>query len=769
MKKFLAVFIAVMMALTMGVMLVACNPTEEKDPNAEALNAPVIAISGKVISWSEVAHADEYEIYQDEKKVATQGTTSYSISETKAGTYKFKVKATSDDKMYKDSEFSNEVEYTVVAKAPEAKQLAKPVVKLQGNVLSWEAVPNAEEYEIYSNGEMVKSQTTTSYTIVETEVGSYDYTVKATSTSANFTDSALSDKVTYKVEKAPEVDGVTLTSLLKNIDLTKGLTINGTSDFDILGAIIGMQGQNAAQKINETTNVSVKANIADKQFNLDTEVNANVGPLGDVLANIYMRGDKIYVGDAEVADKATFDASKIIYEEKDVSQMGVDINDIIVNSLPTALSGLDRIPLAKFLNSKVVFAKQGNDLVAVIDIVDILTKLVNKVEAIVAELNVNSTVEDIYTLIEGDEILSAVFGEMPATELYATVRTALTSANPEMAEMLPETLDDKDETPGFISMINGLFASKGSDYEFPAAGNMTVVQYAAAAVEAGKDWTLGDMIPFFMEFIPGQGDAGNPNNDQETGNVGEATNPGREEMNGVAPAADLNTMLESIKTMVSGYTAQLKVLLPLNTLKITIKASTAGNLASIKVDAKVDANLLALFGGSGEGDEPSNEVDKNMQASDPEITATPVIEGSVNLEFTYGTVVLKDTSELLTVKKAVAPLVGTYNLTSVKEEGGETEIAGITGTLVIDENGVITVQVTDNSEEYHIGDIVDDGTVGRFGADGTGLVIKYGVFEDRYTISDNTFTLKVQANKMVEESRFEDTFIVLTFTKAAQA
>lgn len=82
------------------------------------------------------------------------------------------------------------------------KQLTAPAITLTENVISWNAVTNADGYEVYLGSNKVATQTQTSYTIMQTTVGSYVYTVYATSTDTEkFTKSSASNAVTYTVEK----------------------------------------------------------------------------------------------------------------------------------------------------------------------------------------------------------------------------------------------------------------------------------------------------------------------------------------------------------------------------------------------------------------------------------------------------------------------------------------------------------------------------------------------------------------------------------------
>lgn len=85
-------------------------------------------------------------------------------------------------------------------KAPsQATQLAAPVIELSGTTLSWAAVEHATGYDVYRDGAKVTSVTATTYTVADTAEGSYEYTVKATSTDKAYSESPASNAKTYTV------------------------------------------------------------------------------------------------------------------------------------------------------------------------------------------------------------------------------------------------------------------------------------------------------------------------------------------------------------------------------------------------------------------------------------------------------------------------------------------------------------------------------------------------------------------------------------------
>ena len=97
-----------------------------------------------------------------------------------------------------------------ISTGDDTEPLAAPQISLSGNTITWNAVENADGYEVYEGTSKVASPTETSYTIMQTTVGTYTYTVYATSTDEKYTRSKASNSVEYKVEEKSA--SVTLTA-----------------------------------------------------------------------------------------------------------------------------------------------------------------------------------------------------------------------------------------------------------------------------------------------------------------------------------------------------------------------------------------------------------------------------------------------------------------------------------------------------------------------------------------------------------------------------
>ncbi|MDE7439429.1 MAG: hypothetical protein K2N23_02860 [Clostridia bacterium] len=217
-KKFLSLALCAAMASCIG--LSACGD-DNKDNNPPAgdntdkttpvqLTAPVISLDDNVISWSAVENATGYDVYEGENKVNSQTGTSFTVIQTAVGSYVYTVYATStDSSKFTKSEASNAVTYTVENKTVEPTQLDAPVISLTDNVITWSAVGDATGYEVYLGDNLILSTENTSYTVSQTEEGSYVYTVYAVnSDTSKFTRSEASNAVTYTVKG--EIQSVTL-------------------------------------------------------------------------------------------------------------------------------------------------------------------------------------------------------------------------------------------------------------------------------------------------------------------------------------------------------------------------------------------------------------------------------------------------------------------------------------------------------------------------------------------------------------------------------
>ena len=137
-KKLFAIVVVLALVLTSVFALVACNEDPCKnghdfqdgkctrcdtpDPDYVApgpgpeeptpLTKPVLTLSGNVVSWSPVAHADNYSVSVNGGTATTQTATNYTVNETAPGNYEVSVVANSNSSKYTSSEAAK-ITYTV--------------------------------------------------------------------------------------------------------------------------------------------------------------------------------------------------------------------------------------------------------------------------------------------------------------------------------------------------------------------------------------------------------------------------------------------------------------------------------------------------------------------------------------------------------------------------------------------------------------------------------------------------------------------------------
>ena len=105
------------------------------------LAAPVISLSGSVVSWAAIPDAESYKLYVDGQFTVNLGNElSVDLSQVIALKVPYTVNVLAHARGFKDSELSNTISYTP---KPDA-----PVLTLNGNILSWTAIPSATKYTL---------------------------------------------------------------------------------------------------------------------------------------------------------------------------------------------------------------------------------------------------------------------------------------------------------------------------------------------------------------------------------------------------------------------------------------------------------------------------------------------------------------------------------------------------------------------------------------------------------------------------------------------
>ncbi len=210
-----SVILAVATLVLCAVFATACG---DKEAGAVELDAPVLTLNGATVSWESVDHADGYDVYINGVMASETDQTEYAVTETVPGSYEIRVKATSSDAAFTDSELSDPVTYTVTV--PSKPRLDKPVIAVSDGVASWDAVAHASSYEVYIGGKKIGATSMTWYVLPEMDDGVYSVTVKATTSETAYRESEMSAAVNYRVGElattplaAPEIrlTGATVT------------------------------------------------------------------------------------------------------------------------------------------------------------------------------------------------------------------------------------------------------------------------------------------------------------------------------------------------------------------------------------------------------------------------------------------------------------------------------------------------------------------------------------------------------------------------------
>lgn len=162
------------------------------------LNAPILSLNDNDITWSSVDHAEYYELYIDDKFVATIDGLSFTIDpedlELSYGTHIIKVVAFAEG--YTESSSSITYEYENV----EAIKLNSPInLNIEEGILTWDEVPNAKGYIVYVDDKsyIVEVGSTFDLNVLELYIGSYSITVVAKGDTINYANSNPSNAIEF--------------------------------------------------------------------------------------------------------------------------------------------------------------------------------------------------------------------------------------------------------------------------------------------------------------------------------------------------------------------------------------------------------------------------------------------------------------------------------------------------------------------------------------------------------------------------------------------
>jgi len=168
------------------------------------IGTPVVTTSEKTISWEAIEGAAGYNIYSEEQFIAFVNTTSYDFSNLYTDETTLYVQAMPAVFGKNGSEKGS-----IVVSNP-ATQVETPVLSLSGKRITWDAIENAVNYEIYVNDELYTIQaSTTFYASFETN-GEYIIEVKAIVEDPAYKDSEKSESVTFVKEGGLNLTAIAL-------------------------------------------------------------------------------------------------------------------------------------------------------------------------------------------------------------------------------------------------------------------------------------------------------------------------------------------------------------------------------------------------------------------------------------------------------------------------------------------------------------------------------------------------------------------------------
>lgn len=278
--------LVIMLVVCVLCALLGCTVTPD-EPQPTQLATPIVTVESNVVTWQAVENATEYEIFVNGTSVGRQKTLSYTVTETTAGDYNVTIKALSDNTLYTASEISKEVTVTILP-----GKLLAPVIRVNGLTFAWSAISHAAKYEVYVDGELVKTQTELEYTLVPTQYKTYSVQVKAISEDANFVSSELSAAQTYTHSKAKvsapilEVDGESISWIVSDKVSSYEVYVDGELAATVTEGKYNMDSDNCG-----VYSVYVKAIAADQENyddNISDVVSITVEAVTDLSKPVYV-------------------------------------------------------------------------------------------------------------------------------------------------------------------------------------------------------------------------------------------------------------------------------------------------------------------------------------------------------------------------------------------------------------------------------------------------------------------------------------------------
>ncbi|EPN3648879.1 MULTISPECIES: lytic polysaccharide monooxygenase [Enterococcus] len=179
-------------------------PTSPEKPNN--LQAKNVTNSGVSLTWESQAAAEKYNVYQNNKKIATVNTNSYEVKNLKESTkYEYKIEAVSFSGLV--SEKSDSLVVTTLSsqnvQKPNAPEGLHAMEVTDSEVyLMWNAsthLSGIKSYQVYRDGHLIDEISTINYKDTDVKDNtSYTYTIKAISNTGEVSEFSQPLKVTTK-------------------------------------------------------------------------------------------------------------------------------------------------------------------------------------------------------------------------------------------------------------------------------------------------------------------------------------------------------------------------------------------------------------------------------------------------------------------------------------------------------------------------------------------------------------------------------------------
>ena len=277
------------------------TPTETQ-PQPVKLSTPAIRIERSIITIIGSEGATKFKVYINNQLVEENlDARAYTLANiTTPGTYEVYVIAVGNGTDKLDSDKSNTITYVVEEPPIETIQLSTPVIRLNGDTVSWPVNLHAVKYEVYIDDQLVDSNVTTgSYSLSSiTEEGTYNIQVKAIGDGSVYTDSNLSNVVVYR--KTSTVNPVQLDTpvLTRN-----GETLSWNEIEDAEGYQVYVNGEIAGTP---TTNT---------QYQIPDTL-----PIGTYVFKVKALGNDVNTLDSELSNGETY----ILSDEYTYDELKVD-------------------------------------------------------------------------------------------------------------------------------------------------------------------------------------------------------------------------------------------------------------------------------------------------------------------------------------------------------------------------------------------------------------------------------------------------------------